>query len=135
MVFDFSPRVRTVSQNGLFGFLAHSLITFRAKLPMASKQQPKRRASVRKRGPAQSKLGRVGGQSKFEKTDTGWHRFTGILSPSYPKSRLRWTFWLASSGRPSAKNRHRPSIGSVSGLDHTRSWISSGGPKNDGLAD
>jgi hypothetical protein len=38
--------------------------------PIASKHRPKRRAGVRKRGPAQSKLGRAGGQSKFEKTDT-----------------------------------------------------------------
>ena len=37
---------------------------------MASKQQSKRRAGVRKRGPAQTKVGRVVGQSKFEKTDT-----------------------------------------------------------------
>src|SRR2546429_353594 len=37
---------------------------------MASKQQPKRRPGVRKRGPAQSKLGRAGGQSKFKKVDT-----------------------------------------------------------------
>jgi hypothetical protein len=37
---------------------------------MASKQQPKKRAGIRKRGPAQRKLGRPGGQSKFEKVDT-----------------------------------------------------------------
>jgi hypothetical protein len=37
---------------------------------MASKQQPKRRVRVRKRGPAQSKLGRAVSQGKFEKVDT-----------------------------------------------------------------
>jgi hypothetical protein len=37
---------------------------------MASKQQSKGRAGVRKRGPAQSKLGKIGGPSKFEKVDT-----------------------------------------------------------------
>jgi transposase-like protein len=41
-------------------------------MPESTESCPKRlrRRGVRKRGPAQSKLGRAGGQSKFDKTDT-----------------------------------------------------------------
>jgi hypothetical protein len=47
------------------------LATILTTYPMASKhQQSKRRLGVRKHGPGQRKLGRVGRESKFEQTDT-----------------------------------------------------------------